>query len=52
MLLLATSSDDQNRWVSRLSKRIQKCGYKANSNNNSSGGSLQSGPDGSKISPR
>lgn len=47
MLLLATSPEDQSRWVSRLSKRIQKCGYKANSNNNSSGGS-----DGSKISPR
>uniref|UniRef100_A0A182N0K3 Rho-associated protein kinase let-502 n=1 Tax=Anopheles dirus TaxID=7168 RepID=A0A182N0K3_9DIPT len=34
MLLLATSNEDQHRWVSRLSKRIQKSGYKANSNNN------------------
>ncbi|XP_037919089.1 rho-associated protein kinase 1 isoform X2 [Hermetia illucens] len=47
MLLLAATKDDQNLWVNRLSKRIQKSGYKANSssNNNSSG-------DGSKISPR
>lgn len=42
MLLLATSGEDQGRWVSRLSRRIQKCGYKANSSNS----------DGSKISPR
>ncbi|XP_053678170.1 rho-associated protein kinase 2 [Anopheles nili] len=34
MLLLATSNEDQHRWVSRLSKRIQKSGYKANSTNN------------------
>lgn len=48
MLLLATTNEDQKGWVNRLSKRIQKCGYKANSisNNNSSG------IDGSKISPR
>uniref|UniRef100_A0A182PT53 non-specific serine/threonine protein kinase n=1 Tax=Anopheles epiroticus TaxID=199890 RepID=A0A182PT53_9DIPT len=34
MLLLAPSNEDQHRWVMRLSKRIQKSGYKANSNNN------------------
>uniref|UniRef100_W8BVK1 Rho-associated protein kinase let-502 n=1 Tax=Ceratitis capitata TaxID=7213 RepID=W8BVK1_CERCA len=47
MLLLAGTPDEQHVWVTRLSKRIQKFGYKANSssNNNSSGG------DGSKISP-
>lgn len=46
MLLLAVTPDEQHLWVTRLSKRIQKCGYKANSstNNNCSG-------DGSKISP-
>lgn len=47
MLLLATSGDDQNRWVTRLSKRIQKCGYKANSTSNNN-----TGPEGSKVSPR
>lgn len=41
MLLLATSSEDQNKWVSRLSRRIQKSGYKANSTNNSSGDSMK-----------
>ncbi|XP_067640038.1 rho-associated protein kinase 1 isoform X3 [Eurosta solidaginis] len=48
MLLLAGTPDEQHLWVTRLSKRIQKFGYKANSssNNNSGGG------DGSKISPR
>lgn len=46
MLLLAVSNEDQNRWVTRLSKRIQKCGYKANS-------SIMAGhTDGTKISPR
>ncbi|XP_054086850.1 rho-associated protein kinase 1 isoform X3 [Zeugodacus cucurbitae] len=47
MLLLAGTPDEQHLWVTRLSKRIQKFGYKANSssNNNSGGG------DGSKISP-
>jgi len=29
LLLLASSEDDQKLWVSRLSKRIQKGGYKA-----------------------
>lgn len=47
MLLLAVSSEDQNRWVSRLSKRIQKCGYKANSTSNSINNA-----DGTRISPR
>ncbi|EDS36200.1 rho-associated protein kinase 1 [Culex quinquefasciatus] len=65
MLLLATSNEDQNRWVSRLSKRIQKSGYKANSTNNlggagggggggaggSTGSSSSGNGDGSKISP-
>ncbi|KAG4078255.1 hypothetical protein HA402_011327 [Bradysia odoriphaga] len=46
MLLLATSGEDQNRWVTRLSKRIQKCGYKANSTSNNN-----TGPEGSKVSP-
>jgi Rho-associated protein kinase 2 len=41
LLILAPSRDDQKLWVHRLSKKIQKCGYKANTN-----------PDGSKISPR
>lgn len=48
MLLLAASNEDQKGWVNRLSKRIQKCGYKANSNSNNN----SSGVDGSKISPR
>lgn len=57
MLLLATSNEDQARWVSRLSKRIQKSGYKANSTNNlqqggSTGSSSSGNGDGSKISPR
>lgn len=47
MLLLASTKDDQNLWVNRLSKRIQKCGYKANSSSNNS-----TSGDGSKISPR
>uniref|UniRef100_W4VRL9 Rho-associated protein kinase let-502 n=1 Tax=Corethrella appendiculata TaxID=1370023 RepID=W4VRL9_9DIPT len=56
MLLLASSNEEQLRWVNRLSKRIQKSGYKANStnnlggnNNNSGGGGLVG--DGTKISP-
>lgn len=56
MLLLAVSGDDQNRWVSRLSKRIQKCGYKANSslmiNNSSSASAAAASEGGNKISPR
>uniref|UniRef100_A0A182LX15 Rho-associated protein kinase let-502 n=1 Tax=Anopheles culicifacies TaxID=139723 RepID=A0A182LX15_9DIPT len=52
MLLLAASNDDQHRWVSRLSKRIQKSGYKANSNNNvgTLGGSVNSSTGGSSVS--
>lgn len=49
MLLLAQNNDEQAKWVSRLSKRIQKCGFKANSNN--FGNNNNSG-DGSKVSPR
>uniref|UniRef100_A0A8D8YBQ4 Rho-associated protein kinase let-502 n=1 Tax=Cacopsylla melanoneura TaxID=428564 RepID=A0A8D8YBQ4_9HEMI len=41
MLLLAPSNDEQKMWVQRLSKKIQKCGYKANTLS-----------DGVKISPR
>ncbi|KAL0273439.1 UNVERIFIED_CONTAM: hypothetical protein PYX00_006098 [Menopon gallinae] len=41
LLLLAQNSDDQKIWVMRLSRKIQKCGYKANSC-----------VDGSKVSPR
>lgn len=37
MLLLATSTEDQNKWVSRLSRRIQKSGYKANSGTTNDG---------------
>lgn len=51
LLLLATNAEDQTKWVSRLSKRIQKSGYKANSitNNNLNN---TSGDGGTKISPR
>ncbi|XP_014259606.1 rho-associated protein kinase 2 isoform X2 [Cimex lectularius] len=41
LLLLANSIDDQKHWVQRLSKKIQKSGYKANTT-----------IDGAKISPR
>ncbi|XP_068083475.1 rho-associated protein kinase 2 [Anabrus simplex] len=41
LLILAQSMDDQQLWIQRLGKKIQKCGYKANS-----------GMDGAKISPR
>jgi Rho-associated protein kinase 1 len=51
MLLLAQTKEDQSKWVSRLSKRIQKSGYKANSSTNNLG-SGNIGGDGSKISPR
>lgn len=51
MLLLASSPEDQNKWVSRLSKRIQKSGYKANSTSNNLNSTLSS-IDGLKISPR
>lgn len=47
MLLLAATNDEQGRWVNRLSKRIQKSGYKANSSTNN-----LSMTEGSKISPR
>ncbi|CAH1102992.1 unnamed protein product [Psylliodes chrysocephalus] len=33
LLLLASSHDDQKQWVSRLSRKIQKCGFKANNSN-------------------
>ncbi|KAL1123816.1 hypothetical protein AAG570_001587 [Ranatra chinensis] len=41
LLVLATTADEQKHWVSRLTKKIQKSGYKANSS-----------VDGAKISPR
>ncbi|KAF6214490.1 hypothetical protein GE061_009233 [Apolygus lucorum] len=41
MLLLTTNPEEQKLWVQRLSKKIQKCGYKANTT-----------IDGAKVSPR
>lgn len=41
LLILASNTDDQKLWVQRLSKKIQKCGYKANT-----------AIDGAKVSPR
>ncbi|XP_069698446.1 rho-associated protein kinase 2 isoform X2 [Periplaneta americana] len=41
LLLLASTTEDQKLWTQRLGKKIQKCGYKANS-----------GVDGAKVSPR
>lgn len=43
MLLLATTLEEQQQWISRLSKKIQKFGYKANS---------ALGHDGARVSPR
>lgn len=51
MLLLAASPEDQNKWVSRLSKRIQKSGYKANSTSNNLNNTI-TGENVNKISPR
>ena len=45
MLLLALSLEEQQQWISRLSKKIQKFGYKANST------ALGVG-DGARVSPR
>ncbi|XP_039280679.1 rho-associated protein kinase 1 isoform X1 [Nilaparvata lugens] len=42
LLVLALSPDDQKLWVQRLSRKIHKCGYKANSTSH----------DGAKVSPR
>ncbi|XP_025829479.1 rho-associated protein kinase 2 isoform X2 [Agrilus planipennis] len=33
LLLLAGSVEEQKNWVARLSRKIQKCGYKANNSN-------------------
>lgn len=41
LLLLASNIDEQKHWVTRLSKKIQKSGYKANTT-----------IDGARISPR
>eukprot|EP00094_Tigriopus_californicus_P011701 TCALIF_11305-PA protein Name:"Similar to ROCK2 Rho-associated protein kinase 2 (Bos taurus)" AED:0.07 eAED:0.07 QI:570/0.90/0.91/1/0.81/0.83/12/913/1380 len=49
MLLMATSSEDQQLWVARLHKRIQKSGYKATSGD---GASLHGGGSGARISPQ
>ncbi|XP_046412963.1 rho-associated, coiled-coil containing protein kinase 2 isoform X1 [Neodiprion pinetum] len=43
LLVLAGSPDDQKYWVTRLSRRIQKCGYKANSHVDGTG---------QRVSPR
>ncbi|XP_034951660.1 rho-associated protein kinase 1 isoform X3 [Chelonus insularis] len=43
LLLLASSPEDQKYWVARLSRRIQKCGYKANSHVDGTG---------QRVSPR
>lgn len=39
LLMLAASNDEQKQWVTRLSKKIQKCGYKPNT-------------DSARLSPR
>jgi Rho-associated protein kinase 1 len=52
MLLLAQTKEDQSKWVNRLSKRIQKSGYKANSTTNNLGSGSIGAEGGSKISPR
>lgn len=52
MLLLASSEEDQAKWISRLSRRIQKCGYKANSSNNNNSNQSFNNSDGNKVSPR
>lgn len=44
LLVLAGSPDDQKYWVTRLSRKIQKCGYKANSHNDVA--------TGQRVSPR
>ncbi|RZC39579.1 Pkinase, SMC N and/or Rho Binding domain containing protein [Asbolus verrucosus] len=43
LLLLAPSTEEQKQWVCRLSRKIQKCGFKANNSN---------AIDSAKISPR
>ncbi|XP_047365122.1 rho-associated protein kinase 2 isoform X2 [Vespa velutina] len=43
LLVLAGSPEEQKYWVSRLSRRIQKCGYKANSHVDGTG---------QRVSPR
>ncbi|XP_018568813.1 rho-associated protein kinase 1 isoform X2 [Anoplophora glabripennis] len=42
LLLLAASQEEQKQWVTRLSRKIQKCGFKANNSN---------AIDSAKISP-
>lgn len=43
LLILAGSPDEQKYWVARLSRRVQKCGYKANSHVDGTG---------QRVSPR
>ncbi|KAK9879534.1 hypothetical protein WA026_006605 [Henosepilachna vigintioctopunctata] len=43
LLLLAPTNEDQQQWVLRLSRKIQKCGFKANNSNTL---------DSAKVSPR
>lgn len=43
MLILASTPEDQKYWVTRLSRRIQKGGYKANSHADGTG---------QRVSPR
>lgn len=45
MLLLATTLEEQQQWITRLSKKIQKFGYKANS-------AAMGGAEGARVSPR
>nr|CAH0106470.1 unnamed protein product [Daphnia galeata] len=45
MLLLAGTLEEQQQWISRLSKKIQKFGYKANS-------AAMGGAEGARVSPR
>lgn len=63
MLLLASTDEEQAKWISRLSKQIQKGGYKANSsnhhhsggagnNNNNSNQSFSNSDGSNKVSPR
>lgn len=45
MLLLAVSLEEQQQWIGRLSKKIQRFGYKANL-------AALAGADGARVSPR
>ena len=47
MLLLAVSLEEQQQWISRLSKKIQRFGYKANLAALGGGAA-----EGARVSPR